>query len=117
MTDNLLTAGTDDPISEARAASSATAGQRPPLLPDKFWDDKMGTVRLDALIKSYIDLERKLSSIPHREIPDRPEDYIIDLQSDLLAVDPEVNKRLHQAGFSSEQAQLVYELACEHLLP
>ena len=87
------------------------------MLPGKFWDDKAGAVRLDALIKSYIDLERKLSAIPHQVIPDRPEDYIIDLQSDLLAVDPEVNKRLHQAGFSREQAQLVYELACEHLLP
>jgi hypothetical protein len=120
MTGNLLTAGVsgpDDSTSEARTVAPAAAGQRPPLLPDKFWDDKAGAVRLDAHIKSYIDLERKLSSIPHREIPERPEDYIINLQDDLLTVDPEVNKRLHQAGFSREQAQLVYELACEYLLP
>ncbi|MFO1129302.1 MAG: hypothetical protein U1E66_12820 [Rhodospirillales bacterium] len=120
MTDNLLTAGasgTDDPTSEARTAPKATPGKRPPLLPDKFWDEKTATVRLDALIKSYLDLERKLSSIPPREIPERPEDYVIDLRSDLLTVDPEVNKRLHQAGFTGDQAQLVYELACEHLLP
>ncbi|MFO1152113.1 MAG: hypothetical protein U1E42_00405 [Rhodospirillales bacterium] len=121
MTDNLLTAGganTDESAPEARAVSSpATASKRPQQLPDKFWDEKAETVRLDALIKSYLDLERKLSSLPPRDIPDRPEDYTITLKDDLLTTDPEVNKRLHQAGFSREQAQLVYELACDHLLP
>jgi hypothetical protein len=119
MTDNLLTAASNAEAStpEARAASPATVGNRPALLPDKFWDEKAGVVRLDALLKSYLDLERKFSSIPPRDIPERPEDYIIDLKDDLVTVDPEINKRLHQAGFSRGQAQLVYELACEHLLP
>ncbi len=35
----------------------------------------------------------------------------------LFESDPEVNKRLHAAGFSQKQAQLVYDLAAERLLP
>ncbi len=126
MNDNLLTAGLAAGTADAAAAepgaanpgtAKAKASARPANLPDKFWDDKAGEVRQDALIKSYLDLERKLSSLPTRDVPPSPDAYGISIRDDLLTVDPQVNQRLHQAGFSNEQAQLVYDLACDHLLP
>ena len=120
MNDNLLTAeltGSPDGSAAEAGAAKPTVPARPANLPEKFWDDKAGEVRLDALIKSYLDLERKLSSQPARDIPPRPDAYGISVRDDLLTIDPAVNQRLHQAGFTNEQAQLVYDLACDHLLP
>ncbi len=91
--------------------------RRPDGLPLKFWDDTAKNVRVDAMIKSYGDLERKLGSQPVVDIPDRPDDY--DIATDDLSVeaDSDINARLHQAGFSREQANLVYQLANEKLAP
>lgn len=49
--------------------------------------------------------------------PDHADDYRIEILEDFLEEDPEVNAILRQAGFSQEQAQLVYDLAAEKLLP
>jgi hypothetical protein len=120
MDDNLLSAGetgTDPALAgDARIAAAGVISKRPPNLPDKFWDERRGEIRLDALIKSYLDLERKLGGA-QRIVPDRPDDYAISVRDDILTIDPAVNQRLHQAGFSQDQAQLVYDLACDHLLP
>ena len=43
--------------------------------------------------------------------------YEIVLHSKFLTIDEEVNKRLKQAGFTNEQAQLVYDLASEIMIP
>jgi hypothetical protein len=86
-------------------------------VPEKFWDGEKGQIRTDALVKSYRELERKLGSTAHRELPAAPEDYTIDITNEFLASDPEVNKRLHAAGFSEDQVQVVYDLAGEHLVP
>jgi hypothetical protein len=115
-------------------AAAAEAGpQRPPEVPEKFWDPVAGTVRTDSLVKSYADLERKLSLLTQGEgglsdgtrtrlldILGRPasaEEYMIEPPNELVAPDPELNARLHGAGFTQTQAQLVYELAAERLLP
>ena len=106
---------------------------RPTDVPEKFWDAASGTLRTDALLKSYLQLERKLGSmVPaptdedpesreklHRILgrPDSPDDYQIESPDELITPDPEINKKLHEAGFTSEQAQLVYDLAAKHLLP
>jgi len=93
------------------------ADRRPAAVPEKFWDSEQKQLRTDALLKSYLELERKYSSGESREIPDKPEDYQIEIVHELLGSDLEVNRKLHQAGFTQKQAQLVYELAAEHLLP
>jgi hypothetical protein len=36
---------------------------RPPGVPEKFWDREAGGIRTDALLKSYVELERKLGSM------------------------------------------------------
>lgn len=121
MNDTLLPTGisgsADAAAGDASPFQNAATPGRPANLPEKFWDEKSGQVRVDALIKSYLDLERKLSSLSHRDVPTAPEEYGINVRDNLLTIDPEVNRRLHQAGFSQEQAQLVYDLACDHLLP
>ena len=50
-------------------------------------------------------------------VPAAAEDYQIETRDELLEPTPEINARLHEAGFTQEQAQLVYDLAAEHVLP
>ena len=121
MTANLLTlenesAAVATPAAppETKAAAATAENLRPAYLPEKFWDPEGKTVRLDAMAKSYGELERKLSGMmPGPQAPDfdqalrkalgvpeAPEAYRIELKDDLLQIDPEVNKRLHAAGFS-----------------
>src|SRR3954465_11008039 len=49
---------------DSAAAEAATDGvpARPADVPEKFWDAAAGTVRTEALLKSYAELERKLGS-------------------------------------------------------
>jgi hypothetical protein len=50
-------------------------------------------------------------------VPDGPEGYEITPPHELCGPDEEINRRLHEAGFSCSQAQLVYDLAAERLVP
>ncbi len=115
MADNLLTS----PVPGA-----------PPAVPEKFRDPETGAVRVEALLKSYLELERKLSApasppgggegaglLRAPGVPDGPEGYCIACDHGLFEPDPAVNGRLHGAGFTPEQAQLVYDLAAERLVP
>lgn len=85
---------------------------RPPYLQDKFWDDETGEARVESLAKSYNALERRFGA---GACPDCAEGYNIVIRSDDMDLDPEVNERLFKAGFTHEQAQLVYDLANERL--
>jgi hypothetical protein len=124
----------DESGSEAHAPTAVPVAVRPSGVPEKFWDPEAGSVRTEALLKSYVELERKLGSmvaLPSGEdddegrqrlwralgVPTSPEHYQINAPHELLAADPEINARLHDAGFSQQQAQLVYDLASDHLLP
>jgi len=125
MAENLLTA----PV------GATTAAGRPPHVPETFWDEAAGAVRLDALLTSYLELERKLSALasgaagageaaPDRAallrtlgVPEGPDGYRIACDHGLFQPDPEINGRLHAAGFTPEQAQLLYDLAAERMVP
>jgi hypothetical protein len=115
-------------------AAPANAKARPGDVPEKFWDAETGALRVDALLKSYRELERRLSQraappaddagpedlLRFRQtmgIPEAPEAYSINEPHELCCADAEVNKRLHAAHFSNAQAQLVYDLAAERLVP
>jgi hypothetical protein len=135
----------DAPVEESSMRDAATAATpdssepaeaplaRPAGVPEKFWDREAGAIRTDALLKSYVELERKLGSMvplpgdddqEGRErlwrvlgVPEAAEDYQIEARDELLRPTPEINARLHRAGFTQAQAQLVYDLAAEHVLP
>jgi hypothetical protein len=115
-------------------AEDAAPPARPADVPEKFWDAETGTLRVEALLKSYRELERRLSQraappgpdaapedvLRFRQamgIPDSPDGYEITPPHDLCCADAEVNGRLHAAHFTPAQAQLVYDLAAERLLP
>lgn len=91
--------------------------QPPAWLPKKFWDPETGEIRIEALAKSYVELERTQGLQPgSMGIPEGPDGYELDLD-DLLDIDDDVNQRLHAANFTNDQAQLVYDLARERLVP
>ena len=103
-------------------------------VPEKFWDAEAGALRTEALLKSYLELERRLSQragppaedAPEEErqrflraigVPEKAGGYTIAAPHDLLGADADINARLHAAAFTPKQAQLVYDLAAERLLP
>lgn len=103
-------------------------------IPEKFRDPQTGELRVDLLLRSYRALEQKLAgmvSVPGEDaddegrrrflrslgVPDSPDGYEISLKDPALLPDPDVNRRLHAAGFTPAQAQLVYDLACDHVAP
>ena len=103
MADNLLTAPT----------TAAPAG-----VPDKFLDPQTGALRVETLVKSYQELERRLAAGGGASLaPAAPDGYRIACDHGLFEPCPEINARLHAAGFAPEQAQLVYDLAAERLMP
>ena len=84
-------------------------------IPEKFRDPETGAVKTDALARSYKELEKKLSAAP--SAPKTPDDYCIECAHGLFESDPEVNGRLHAMGLTNEQAQGVYDLAAERMVP
>ncbi len=84
-------------------------------IPEKFKDSKTGELKADALLKSYCELEKKMSEKPGA--PKTPEEYCIECGHGLFEPDEGINKRLHEKGFSQEQAQEVYDLAAEKFVP
>lgn len=102
------------PESAERGEEDAAQHRR---LPDRFLDEASGEIRKDALVQAYLDLEQQLESRPLRAIPASFEDYAIMVSTNAFTADPDVNKRLHEAGFDQDQAQLVYDLAASHLFP
>lgn len=123
-----------EPDAAAGSEPATVAAERPEHIPEKFWDAESGAVRSDALLKSYVELERKLGRMV--PLPDETDDgagmdrllavlgrpatadgYEIANPHPLVEVDPELNTKLHAAGFTQKQAQLVYELAADKLVP
>ncbi|MBP0446645.1 hypothetical protein J8J14_17865 [Roseomonas sp. SSH11] len=129
MSENLL-----EVEAEARAELPPVTAARPEDVPEKFWDAERGALRVEALLKSYRELERKLSArfappgddAPEEErlrfrraigVPDSAEEYCVEPRHALVGPDVEVNAAFHRAGFTPAQVQLAYDLAAERLLP
>lgn len=87
-------------------------------IPEKFLDEK-GELKTAELLKSYLALEKKLSEPKEAEgqKPKSAAEYQIVSKNPLIESDPEINEILFQHNFSNDQAQVVYDLACEKILP
>lgn len=111
----------------ADTATSDASATRPSGVPEKFWDAKSQSLRTDALLKSYLELEKKLGSMIapndtqrlHQAIgvPPTPQDYCINCDHGYFSPSEDLNAQMHSAGFSQPQVQLVYDLAAQHLVP
>lgn len=84
-------------------------------IPEKFRDLDTGGLKTDLLLSSYVELERRLSRVPAP--PKTPEGYEISIPHSYFGVDAEMNKKLHEKGFTNEQVQFVYDLAAEKMVP
>jgi len=84
-------------------------------IPEKFKNKETGSVNVNAMAKSYKELEKKLSHSP--KIPKTSEDYCIDCAHNLFDEDKELNQQFHEKGFSNEQVQFIYDLAAEKMVP
>ncbi|MEW5727045.1 MAG: hypothetical protein AB1918_04390 [Pseudomonadota bacterium] len=108
--------------------------EMPTDVPAKFRDPATGGIRTDALLRAYLELEKRQNGmvrVPAANssaeelaafrralgVPDSPDGYCIECRHELLTADAEVNRRLHEAGFTPRQAQLVYDLAHERVVP
>lgn len=93
-------------------------------IPNKF-KKQDGTINITELLKSYLALERKLAERSNKNLlqnqkglmPTSADEYQIDLKQSGLIIDPDVNQRLFELGFTQEQVQAVYDLAAEKVVP
>lgn len=84
-------------------------------IPEKFKHPETGELQLAALLQSYKELERKQSGVP--SAPKSPQDYCIECSHGLFEADEEINLHLHEKGFTQDQAQAVYDLAAQKMVP
>ena len=89
----------------------------PSIVPDKFKNPESGAIRLDVLVNSYRELEKKMSEKAAHTAPQSPQDYSVRCEHGLFQPDEEINKRLHAQGMSETQVQEVYDLAAEKMIP
>ena len=85
------------------------------VIPEKFKDPSTGELKVDSLLTSYTELEKKLSRTP--SAPKSPDDYCIDCKHGYFDVDKDLNKKRHEKGCTNDQVQIVYDLAAERLVP
>jgi hypothetical protein len=137
MTDSLLGPGAQPaaaPPSPAAAPTRIPESPRGAGIPEKFRDPETGELRVDALLKSYLELERKLARMVELPddgtppeaaasvrkalgVPDTPDAYPVEPPHPMIQPDAEVNAQLHAAGMTPAQVQLVYDLAAQRMLP
>jgi len=84
-------------------------------IPEKFKDAQTGDVKTDVLLRSYKELEKKISASP--SVPKDPKEYKINCNHGIFEPDEGINQRLHEKRFTNEQAQELYDLAAEKLVP
>ena len=84
-------------------------------IPAKFKNPETGEVRMDMMMQSYNELEKKLSDAP--SVPKSHEDYCVDCEHGFFESDAELNKTLHDKGFTNDQVQTVYDLAADKMVP
>ncbi len=84
-------------------------------IPDKFKDPSTGELKVESLLTSYSELEKKLSKTP--SVPKSPDEYCVNCDHGYFGVDKDLNQKLHAKGFTNEQVQTVYDLAAEKMVP
>lgn len=84
-------------------------------IPEKFKDPETGALNADNLLRSYKELEKRMSQQP--VAPKTPEEYNVDVSHGMFEADPDVNQRLHKFGCTQDQVQEMYNIAQEKFVP
>lgn len=84
-------------------------------IPAKFKNPETGEVRLNDLVKSYTELEKRFSSQPRP--PKSADEYCVDCSHGLFEPDAELNRKFHERGFTQDQVQFIYDVAAEKMVP
>ncbi|MFN4090445.1 MAG: capsid assembly protein [Alphaproteobacteria bacterium] len=114
MTETILDpapAAPEPVVPEPPAPAPAGPPARPDHVPEVFWDPHAGQVRVDDLARAYAELAAA------ERPPETADGYDFPVPETLGATDPEIDRRLHAAGFTNAQARLVYDLAAEVVAP
>lgn len=123
------------PIAQTPMAQTST-GQNPATaapqlhIPEKFLDPDTKEIRLEALLKSYLELEKKLAAPKSPDTATTADDqgnlltapeentaYNIRIHHEMFTQDDEIDAVLQAHGFTNSQAQTVYDLAAEKMVP
>lgn len=124
-------AGVAGPVASPVRPASASPREA---LAARFRDPATGRLDVGALLAAYEALARRAQSMvivpgPDADdgararfrramgIPDDPRGYRVTIRHPRLGVDTKVNQRLHAAGFTPQQVQVVYDLAAERVMP
>lgn len=117
VSDQPVDVDAEEPAETQDQEGGLKENKRPENIPEQFWDAEYGQIRTDALLESYLALEQRVATAPGHDRPQGADDYKIEARNDLFTSDTDINARLREAGFSQQQAQLVYDLAHEKLTP
>ena len=93
---------------------------RPANLPAKFWDEANGRIKIEELIEDYnymASRDENLIETNKRNMPSGYYQYRINIPNELLDHDEELFKQFYEHGFTNDQAQFVYDLANERVIP
>jgi len=107
-------------MSENLLEQTTNKSARPQGLGDKYWDENKQEVRLNLLIEDFNNMsvrDENLIETGLRGLPESYDKYDICIPSPYLERDDEVLRRMYEKGFTNEQAQLVYDLANERVIP
>lgn len=120
MTEQEPTGAVDHEIIE-NTSLPVDAPQRPDGIPEQFWDTKTGTVRTEALAKSYSSLRNKFNLTNNDKPGKSPDDYMTEGITTKLAGlkdRPEVKAALQaakDAGLGVKQAEQFIDTFIENL--
>lgn len=109
-----------DNVIENYASLKQGSNGRPKNLPEKFWDEEKGQVKVQELVEDYMSLAERDNNLVEtavREMPESYEKYQIEIGNEFFERDEDVLKKLYENGFTNKQAQIVYDLAQEKIIP
>ena len=107
-------------MSENLLEKTTNKSAKPQGLGDKYWDENKQEVRLALLIEDFNNMsvrDENLIETGLRGLPESYDKYDICIPSPYLERDDEVLRRMYEKGFTNEQAQLVYDLVNERVIP
>ena len=87
-------------------------------IPSEFLDDN-GDVKINELVSAYRHLLKQAlgESDVQKVVPANANAYQLKMKNELIQPDDEVNQILFDHGFTNDQAQVVYDLAADKVVP